>query len=202
MNGQEFATAVQYDLPIIVLVDRGMYVRPSACIRSGNIPAAFRRRLSGTPISPPTLAPLAAMAKPCATLPISPGFRTRCGERQAGNLHCFLDPEAITPTRTLSEIRGGDEKTLLRTGEGESQIDRHSLSTNGSSILNLPATLALWTLSRSGGAMQFETFSAKRAGEIIDRHPAAQTSLLPSCMMCRKRLAMCRRRSCRRSRKL
>ncbi len=27
--------------------------------------------------------------------------------------------------------------------------------------------------------MQFETFSAKRAGEIIDRHPAAQTSLLP-----------------------
>ena len=44
MNGQEFATAVQYDLPIVVVfIDNGMY----GTIRmhqERNIPAASRRR--------------------------------------------------------------------------------------------------------------------------------------------------------------
>ncbi len=44
MHGQEFATAVRYQLPIItVVVNNGIYAR-SACIRSGTIRAAFRRR--------------------------------------------------------------------------------------------------------------------------------------------------------------
>ena len=40
MNGQEFATAVQYELPIIVIVVDNGITAPSACIRSAIIPAA------------------------------------------------------------------------------------------------------------------------------------------------------------------
>ena len=62
MHGQEFATAVQYDLPIIVvLVDNGMY----GTIRmhqENTIPAAFPPPRSRTPTSPTTRAPSAAMA--------------------------------------------------------------------------------------------------------------------------------------------
>ena len=56
MHGQEFATAVQYDLPIIVvLVDNGMY----GTIRmhqENTIPAAFPPPRSRTPTSPTTRA--------------------------------------------------------------------------------------------------------------------------------------------------
>ena len=41
MNGQEFATAVQYDLPIIVVIWTTASTAPSACTRSANIPTAW-----------------------------------------------------------------------------------------------------------------------------------------------------------------
>jgi hypothetical protein len=53
MNGQEFATAVQYSLPIIVcIVDNGCTGR-YACIRSVTIRVECRRPICKIPISPP-----------------------------------------------------------------------------------------------------------------------------------------------------
>ena len=40
MTGQDFATAVQYNLPIVVVSPTTASTAPSACIRSANIPAA------------------------------------------------------------------------------------------------------------------------------------------------------------------
>ena len=62
MNGQEFATAVQYDLPIVVIVcDNGIY----GTIRmhqEREYPGRVSATGCGTPISPPMRAPSAASA--------------------------------------------------------------------------------------------------------------------------------------------
>ena len=53
MNGQEFATAVQYDLPvIIVVIATTASTAPSACTRSATIPA----RVVGTELQNPDFA--------------------------------------------------------------------------------------------------------------------------------------------------
>ena len=109
MNGQEFATAVQYDLPIVVVViDNGMY----GTIRMHQ-EREYPGRVSGdrscaTPISPPTPAPSAAMAKRSRRRPSSrPRSSARCARGKPAILHVKVDPEAITPTTTLSAIRRG-----------------------------------------------------------------------------------------------
>ena len=85
MNGQEFATAVQYDLPIVVIVvDNGMY----GTIRmhqEREYPGRVGARSCATPISPPTPAPSAAMAKQSRRRPVRARLRARAALGQAGD---------------------------------------------------------------------------------------------------------------------
>ena len=106
MNGQEFATAVQYDLPIVVvLIDNGMY---------GTIRMHQEREFPGRviatdcaiPISPPMPARSAATAKRWRRrLEFLPRSNARWPPACPRSLHVKVDPEAITPTTTLSAIR-------------------------------------------------------------------------------------------------
>ena len=107
MSGQELATAVQYDLPILVLVvNNGMY----GTIRMHQ-ERRFPGRVSGTDLVNPDFAALARapsepMATPCCGRRTSAGPGT--GALLAGGpalLELRVDPEAITPSATLSEIR-------------------------------------------------------------------------------------------------
>jgi acetolactate synthase-1/2/3 large subunit len=49
MNGQEFATAVQYDLPILVSSSTTACTARSACTRSGHYPGRVSRTLLKNP---------------------------------------------------------------------------------------------------------------------------------------------------------
>jgi acetolactate synthase-1/2/3 large subunit len=115
MNDQEFATAVQYDLPIIVvIVDNGMY----GTIRMHQ-ELHYPRRISGTMLKNPDFA---AYAKAFGghgerverTEDFAPAFERALASKKPSILHCLIDPEALTPTRTLSEIRAAGEKATAR----------------------------------------------------------------------------------------
>jgi acetolactate synthase-1/2/3 large subunit len=111
MNGQEFATAVQYDLGIIVvIVDNAMY----GTIRMHQ-ELHYPRRISGTALKNPDFA---AYAKAFGghgerverTQDFAPAFERALASGKPSILHCIVDPEALTPARTLSEIRAAGEK--------------------------------------------------------------------------------------------
>ena len=106
MHGQEFATAVQYGLPIIVLViDNGMY----GTIRmhqERNYPG----RISATTLRNPDFAAYARAfgghgERVESTDEFAPALERAIASGKPAILHCLLDPEAITPTQTLSGIR-------------------------------------------------------------------------------------------------
>jgi acetolactate synthase-1/2/3 large subunit len=106
MNGQEFATAIQYDLPIIVVVvDNGMY----GTIRMHQ-EREYPGRVSATQLRNPDFAELArAYGGHGETVRKTEEFagaleRARTSGK-ASIIHCLIDPEAITPSRSLSEIR-------------------------------------------------------------------------------------------------
>ena len=87
MNGQEFATAVQYDLPIIVIVvNNGTYLKNPDF-------AALARAYGGHGETVETTAEFA------------PAFERARASRKPAIIEIKLDPEAITPTRTLTDIR-------------------------------------------------------------------------------------------------
>ena len=107
MNGQEFATAMQYSLPIIVIViDNGIY----GTIRMHQ-ERDYPGRVSGTDLVNPDFAALAraygghgeTVEK---TKDFAPAFKRAKSSGQPSIIHVKLDPEAITPMRTLSQIRG------------------------------------------------------------------------------------------------
>jgi acetolactate synthase-1/2/3 large subunit len=110
MTGQEFATAVQYGLPIIVLVvDNGMY----GTIRMHQ-EREYPGRVVGTQLQNPDFAAYArAFGGFGATVERTADFAEAFAAAQrAGKpalLHIKVDPEAITPTTTLRAIR---EKAL------------------------------------------------------------------------------------------
>jgi acetolactate synthase-1/2/3 large subunit len=106
MHGQEFATAVQYDLPVIViLIDNGMYgtirmhqerhypARPSATMLKNPDFAAYAVAFGGYGERVET------------TAQFGPAFERAVASGKPAILHCLLDPDAISPTTTLSEIR-------------------------------------------------------------------------------------------------
>ena len=106
MNGQDFATAVQYDLPIIVIViDNGMY----GTIRMHQ-ERDYPGRVSATMLKNPDFAAYA-----CAfgghgerverTEEFIPAFERAKASGKPAILHLFLDPEVITPTTTITQIR-------------------------------------------------------------------------------------------------
>ncbi|MCU0885001.1 MAG: thiamine pyrophosphate-binding protein [Beijerinckiaceae bacterium] len=106
MNGQEFATAVQYDLPIIVVViDNRMY----GTIRMHQ-ELHYPGRISATELTNPDFAAYARAfgghgERIETTAEFAPAFERALASGKPSILHCLIDPEAITPSRTLSAIR-------------------------------------------------------------------------------------------------
>ena len=106
MTGQELATAVQHELPIIVVVvDNGMY---------GTIRMHQERehpgRVSGTALRNPDFAALARAygafgARVETTEEFPPAFEEAIAAGRPAVLHLILDPEAITPRTTLHGLR-------------------------------------------------------------------------------------------------
>ncbi|CUA88810.1 Acetolactate synthase large subunit or other thiamine pyrophosphate-requiring enzyme [Chelatococcus sambhunathii] len=110
MNGQEFATAVQYDLPIVVIVvDNGIY----GTIRMHQ-EREYPGRVSGTMLKNPDFAAYARAfgghgERVERTEEFAPAFERALASGKPAIIHCLIDPEVITPATTLSAIR---EKAL------------------------------------------------------------------------------------------
>jgi len=106
MNGQEFATAVQYGLPIVVLVfDNATY---------GTIRMHQEREYPGRVIATDLKNPdFAAYARAFGgfgatverTADFAPAFETAVASKLPAILHIKFDPDGISPTATLSGIR-------------------------------------------------------------------------------------------------
>lgn len=108
MNGQEFATAVQYDLPIVVVVvDNGMY----GTIRMHQ-EREYPGRVVATDLRNPDFASYArAFGGYGERVERTEDFAAAFGRARASGkpaiLHCIADPQAITPNMTLSQIKAG-----------------------------------------------------------------------------------------------
>ncbi|KAA1182832.1 thiamine pyrophosphate-binding protein [Rhizobium tropici] len=105
MHGQEFATAVQYGLPLIALViNNGMY----GTIRMHQ-EREYPGRVSATALDNPDFAALArAYGGHGETVKVTeefgPAFERARASGKPAIIEIALDPEAITPSRTLTEI--------------------------------------------------------------------------------------------------
>ena len=106
MNGQEFATAAQYDLPIITIIcDNGMY----GTIRMHQ-EREFPERVSGTELKNPDFAAYARAfggfgVTVDKTEDFPAAFRAAEASGKPAIIHLKIDPEAITPATTLAGIR-------------------------------------------------------------------------------------------------
>ncbi len=106
MTGQDFATAVQYGLAVIVIVvDNAMY----GTIRMHQ-ERAYPGRVSGTALRNPDFAAYArAFGGHGETVERTEDFPDAFARAEASGLpailHLKVDPEAITPTTTLTAIR-------------------------------------------------------------------------------------------------
>lgn len=108
MTVQELATAAQFGIPVIVLViDNGMF----GTIRMHQ-EREYPGRLSATDLVNPDFAAMAtAMGCHAETVRDTGDFAQAFNRAKASGkpalIHCFLDPEALTIGKTLSEIRSG-----------------------------------------------------------------------------------------------
>ena len=106
MNGQEFATAMQYGAAIIVLVvNNGMY----GTIRMHQ-EREYPGRVSGTELSNPDFAAYARAFGGHGetverTADFAPAFQRAMASGKPAVLELRIDPEAITPSATLSGLR-------------------------------------------------------------------------------------------------
>lgn len=106
MHGQEFATAIQYNAPIIViLVDNGMY----GTIRMHQ-ERHYPGRVSGTELRNPDWVALAQAyggfgVKVTATEQFADAFEQAVASGIPSIISIHIDPEAITPKTTLTAIR-------------------------------------------------------------------------------------------------
>lgn len=106
MHGQEFATAVQYGLPIIVvLLDNAMY----GTIRMHQ-EKHYPGRISATQLKNPDFRGYAEVfgghgERVTTTEEFGPALARARASGKPAILHCLLDPEAITPGSTLQSIR-------------------------------------------------------------------------------------------------
>ncbi len=106
MSGQDFATAVQFNAPIIVIVaDNGLY----GTIRMHQ-EREYPGRVSATMLRNPDFAAYArafggfgVTVEKTADFPAA--FRAAEKSGQPAIIHLKIDPEAITPTTTLAKIR-------------------------------------------------------------------------------------------------
>lgn len=106
MHGQEFATAVQYDLPIVVLiVDNGMY----GTIRMHQ-EKFYPGRISATDLKNPDFAAYAIAfggygERVEQTVDFPAALQRAIQSNKPAILHLITDPEAITPTMTIAKLR-------------------------------------------------------------------------------------------------
>ncbi|MGF6524737.1 thiamine pyrophosphate-binding protein [Variovorax sp. PvP013] len=106
MHGQEFATAVQYGLPIIVvLLDNAMY----GTIRMHQ-ERHYPGRVSATRLRNPDFRGYAEVfgghgERVTDTAEFAPALARARASGKPALLHCLLDAEAITPGSTLQSIR-------------------------------------------------------------------------------------------------
>jgi acetolactate synthase-1/2/3 large subunit len=110
MSAQELATARQHEAPIVVLVvDNGMY----GTIRMHQ-ERRFPGRVSGTGLENPDFAALARAfgghgERVESTEDVAGALDRALGAGVPAVLHLLVDPEALTPRKTLSEIRAEAE---------------------------------------------------------------------------------------------
>jgi acetolactate synthase-1/2/3 large subunit len=106
MNGQEFATAVQYDLPFTVIIaDNGIY----GTIRMHQ-EREYPGRIFATELRNPDFAAYAAAfggfgASVERTEDFPAAFKAAQASRKPAIIRLRIDPEAITPVTTLAKIR-------------------------------------------------------------------------------------------------
>jgi acetolactate synthase-1/2/3 large subunit len=106
MTGQEFATAVQYELPIVVIVvDNGMY----GTIRMHQ-EREYPGRVVGTGLKNPDFAAYARAFGGFGvtvekTADFAEAFEAAQKSGKPAIIHLKVDPEAITPATTLATIR-------------------------------------------------------------------------------------------------
>ncbi len=111
MHGQEFATAVQYKLPIIVLIiDNGMY----GTIRMHQ-EKHYPGRVSATHLQNPDFKAYAFAfgghgERVEKTEEFGPAFERALASGKPAIIHCLIDPETITPTTTISKLRAAAQK--------------------------------------------------------------------------------------------
>ena len=108
MTGQELATCAQHDLPVIVIVvNNGMY----GTIRMHQ-ERDYPERVSGTDLKNPDFAALARAyggfgEVVTRTEDFAPAFRAAAAAGTLAVIELRVDPEAITPRASISEIRSG-----------------------------------------------------------------------------------------------
>ena len=108
MTGQELATAVQYDLPTITIIaNNGMY----GTIRAHQ-ERAYPNRVIGTTLSNPDFAAYAASFgaegyRITTTDAFAPALRAALAASKPSVLELQLDPEALSPRKTLTGMRAG-----------------------------------------------------------------------------------------------
>jgi len=106
MNGQELATAVQHNLPVIfVVVNNGMY----GTIRMHQ-ERHYPDRVIGTDLVNPDFAALAraygALGETVTrTVEFAPAFKRAMAAGKPSLIEIKIDPEALTPRQSLSQIR-------------------------------------------------------------------------------------------------
>jgi acetolactate synthase-1/2/3 large subunit len=106
MTGQELATAIQYELPIIVVIaDNGMY----GTIRMHQ-ERHYPARVIGTELKNPDFAALARAygafgALVEKTADFTAAFDTALASGKPAVIHLKVDPQAITPATTIDAIR-------------------------------------------------------------------------------------------------
>ncbi len=102
MNGQDFATAVQYGInAIIIVIDNGQY----GTIRMHQ-ERDYPKRISATQLKNPDFAAYARAfggygETVVTTEEFAPAFERALASGQPAILHCFLDPRASTPGKDL-----------------------------------------------------------------------------------------------------
>jgi acetolactate synthase-1/2/3 large subunit len=111
MNGQEFATAVQHDIPVIMVVlDNSMY----GTIRMHQ-ERHYPRRISATRLRNPDFAALGRDfggygERVVRTEDFAPAFERALSSGKPAILHCIVDSQALTPNLTLDAIRKQGEE--------------------------------------------------------------------------------------------
>jgi acetolactate synthase-1/2/3 large subunit len=109
MHGNEFATAVQYDIPVIILViDNGMY----GTIRMHQ-EKNYPHRVVGTDLKNPDFAAYATAfgghgETVRTTAEFAPAFQRAQASGKPAIIHCYIDPQAITPAKTLDQVARGE----------------------------------------------------------------------------------------------